>query len=236
MSIQAPASAWWLGIALLALPANVAAQGTGASTDAGRVYVGASLISTTRPAGQPDYICCTPMFGGTTAGIGGTIGFLIGPHVSFAVEGSWVGTLSGPFGLGHLSFAEHSTATETETMIGLLLRGHPMTSRVRVEPVGGMFMAIESITLTDRQYIQIGYLTRTVSASPDVSTTSLHFGFGAGADVVVDLTRTLAVTGSFRYARFWDRYVQPATMTDGQSVGIGNNTFQVAGGLRWTFR
>ncbi len=97
-------------------------------------------------------------------------------------------------------------------------------------------MAIESITLTDRQSIHYGYPTTTVAPEPDVSATNVHFGFGVGGDVVADLTRTLAVTGSFRYARFWDRYVQPATMTDGESVGIGNNTFQVAGGLRWTFR
>ncbi len=224
----------------VAWPAVARAQQQGTASDTPRVYVGASVFSTTRPAGQPDYICCTPMFGGTTGGVGGTVGFSMGAHLSFAVEGSWVGGLSGPIASGHYGVAERSTASETETMVGLLVRGHPMKNRVRVEPLGGMFISFETISLTDRQSIQYTYsngpVTTTVTPLPDVSATNVHFGLGVGADVVVDLTRSMALTGSFRYARFWDRYVQSPRITNAESVGVGNDTFQFGAGLRRMFQ
>jgi hypothetical protein len=234
MSKRALRAASWLIVAVLAGPLSVAGQDAAASSHTRRVFVGASLSSTTRPAGEQDYHYITPMFGGTTAGIGGTVGVLLTPRFSAAVEISRLGTLSGPFNFDHF-LREYATATETETLVGLLARVHPMKGRVRVEPLGGVFFSFEGIVLTDRRSIG-GYPNETVTPLPDASGANVFTGVGGGTDVVADLTPHLAVTVSFRFAYFPHRFTYQSAVLDAKSVGIGNRTFQAGVGLRWTFR
>ena len=232
MSKRALSFAWWLGAAMLALPPLAAAQATQpACTE--RVFVGGSFIWTSRPAGRQDYHYVTPMFGGSTYDFGVTAGFMLGQHASVAAEVSWVGSLSGPFNFSHW-LRQYAMATESETMIGMLVRYHPMKGRVRVEPLGGLYLAIESIKLTDRRKLSDSVPT-IVTPLPDVSETATRLGVGFGFDVAVFLTRALALTGSWRLAYFPDRDI-PMESGLTASVGVGKQTYQLAGGLRWTFR
>jgi hypothetical protein len=175
------------------------------------------------------------MFGGTTPGITGTVGVELASRVSVAGEVSWLGpSLCGPFNFDHFERV-YATATDSETLLSVLARVRVMKRRVRLDPVGGLVFSFEHITLTNRR--DLGPTPNSpVTPRPDISKTPVSTGLGWGADVVADLSRHLAVTGSLRFVHFVNRHTVPSSVVDGLSVGVGNFRFQAGAGLRWTFR
>jgi hypothetical protein len=226
--------ALWLAVSAFAWPSNAAAQSGRQSSDAPRVFVSLSVLSTNRPPGPQDYHYITPMFGGTTVGVAGSVGFFLTPRFSLGVEVSRPGTLSGPFNFDHF-LRDYATAAHRETLVGPVARWHVAKGRFHVEPLGMLIFARESIRFTDRRDPG-GYPNYQVIPFPDVSWSARDRGFGAGVDAVADVTRRLAVTASFRFSYYPSRYVMPAAVEAGNSVGLGNRTMQAGAGLRWTFR
>jgi hypothetical protein len=226
--------AWLVAVAALAWPSAAAAQRQGQSSDTPRAFVSLSVLSTARPPGPQDYHYITPMLGGTTVGVAVSAGYFLTPRFSVGVEVSRPGTLSGPFNFDHMT-RDYATATHRETLVGLVARLRVGKGRFHVEPLGTLILAHEDISFTDRRDPG-GFPTYQVTPYPDASGSAWDHGFGAGVDAVADVTRRLAVTASFRFSYYPGRYVMPAAVQDGNSVGLGNRTMQAGAGLRWTFR
>jgi hypothetical protein len=232
--VKAANAAYCLAFCLLVAFLAVGGRTASAQPASHPVFIGAAAFSTTRPADNSDYHYVTPMLGGTTVGVGGTVGVALGSGLGLATEVTWLGRLSGPFNVDHF-IRNYSTATTSEVMLDLLVRFEPGKSRVRVAPVGGLFCTIEHVSLTDR-YDPGGYPTYTVTRYPDVSSNNTYLGVGGGVDLVGDLSRRLAITVGVRLAYFPSRLTYPSAGPDGASVGVGRHTYQVGAGLRWTFR
>jgi hypothetical protein len=236
LAIRLLPNAIWPLIAALVFPAAASAQSGAKPSHQPRLFIGASVLSNKRPAADQDYHYVTPMFGGTTTGITGTVGVEMTSRVSVAVEASWLGgPLSGPFDFDHFKRV-YATATESETVVSLLARVRVMNGRFRLDPVGGLVHSFEHITLTDRRDLGTYQPNAPIIPLPDVSGTPSSAGIGWGADAVAELTRHLALTASLRFVHYLNRNTFPAAVVDGQSVGIDNFLFQAGAGLRWTFK
>jgi hypothetical protein len=216
-------------LACLAWPSLATAQNRPA-----RGYVGLSLLWTNRPAGPKDYHFITPMLGGTTVGVAGTLGIFVSPDRTLSIElgVSRPGTLAGDLKFDHF-LRNYATAADAETMFAVSLRLHPPFRPVRFEPLGGLVFGFERIQLTN--VINLTDLPNPkITRLPDASQVNVHLGYGGGADLVVDVARRAALTGSFRLACFPGRYDLPM-VTEPNSVGIANWTYQAGAGFRLRF-
>ena len=198
-------------------------------------FVGVSVLSTTRPPGEQDYHFSTPGLGGTTIGVAASFGIFLTPRWSVGLDLSRPGTLTGPFNFDHFERV-YATATHNETLVGPTVRWHPMTGRLRLEPLAVVTFAFETVDLTGRaEYSNSLVPLVKVTSLPDVSGSIRHVGYGGGVDVVAEITKNVSVTFSARVSHYAGRWGIPNTDTPGL-VGLGKWTNQIGAGLRFTSR
>jgi hypothetical protein len=111
-------------------------------------YLGLSVASATRPAGEPDYHYTSPMLGGTTPDVVGTVGVFLTLRVSVAGEVS-VGSMSGVLVFDHFLYYR-DVATYRETLASVVLRFDQTAKRIHLEPMGAVGIAAGSTSFTER--------------------------------------------------------------------------------------
>ncbi len=195
-----------------------------------RPYVGVSVLSSTSPPGPDDYHYASPLPGGTTPAIVGTVGIFVGPLISIGAELTF-SSLSAVQTFDHYLY-NRSLVTYRETIASFVVRAHPTRGRVSVQPLGGVGFVHGNARFTERLVAERTYPVRILVAAPDESYVSEHFAALVGADIVAAVTPRFAITGSLRGHLVSGRYGSPG---NSGFVGIGDNTFQVGGGVRWTF-
>jgi hypothetical protein len=208
-----------LGFALVVTSSPAAAEQNQPDAQKRSMYLELSVASATRPAGESDYHYTSPMLGGTTPDVVGTLGVFLTPRFSVAGEASF-GSVSGVLVFDHFLYYR-DVATYHETLVSVAGRLHLTAKRIRLEPMGALGIAAGSTSFTERS-----------GQRPDESFGRMSIAVGTGLDVVVPFSRRVAVTG---LARLY--FVSRNEVSgDPDFTGISNHTLQFGAGMRWTLR
>ncbi|RPJ71741.1 MAG: hypothetical protein EHM24_11365 [Acidobacteria bacterium] len=212
----------WFG--LVSAPARGQQAGTNAERPA-RVYAGGSALITSQPGTSLGSTSDTPL-----EGTGLSVSGLFGAGGRVSVEGQ---VTSGPGLNGLITIPTSSgdvtyTSTFRDTLVSAFIRwrGAPPSSRVLLEPVGGVTMAFGSGVNTHAFVPDPGGIPEQV-AEQELKRRSL--GFGGGLDLLVPLGRRVAVGGLFRVHRLvWNE----EHMLGAPEAGLGLWVYQAGAGVR----
>jgi len=211
----------WLGLA----PPPAHGQQAGSNGDRpARVYAGGWALIATQPGTSLESTSDTPL-----EGTGFSVSGLFGAGSRVSVEGQVTrgpglsGLITIPTSSGDATY----TSTFRDTLVSAFVRyrGSP-SSRVLVEPVGGVTLAFGSGTNTH------AFVPNTTGIPGQFWNDELKrrsLGFGGGFDVLVRTGRRAAVGGLLRVHRLaWNE----EHGLDGPNVGLGRWVFQAGAGVR----